>query len=143
MTGTAVARAVVALSVLSACAAGVVAVGPGARTAQSGPPILSPAAAARLAAMKQDAASDVESMRELSQQMVDQLFSYAELGYQEFETSRYLTATLEKHGFRIERNIAGIPTGWTATWGSGCLHTSRKRAKSSRQRAPSHEGTKV
>jgi len=93
--------------------------------------------------MKQDAASDVESMRELSQQMVDQLFSYAELGYQEFETSRYLTATLEKHGFRIERNIAGIPTGWTATWGSGCLHTSRKRAKSPRQKAPSHEGTKV
>src|SRR5207253_6900156 len=36
-----------------------------------------------------------------------------------FETSRYLTDILEKNGFRIERDYAGIPTAWVATWGSG------------------------
>jgi aminobenzoyl-glutamate utilization protein B len=51
--------------------------------------------------------------------MVDQVFSFAELGFQEFETSKYLTALLEKEGFRVERGVAGIPTAWTATWGSG------------------------
>ncbi|MEO8256768.1 MAG: amidohydrolase [Acidobacteriota bacterium] len=69
--------------------------------------------------LKRAAAADVEAMREQTQQMVDQIFSYAELGYQEVETSTYLTDVLERNGFRIERNVAGMPTGWTATWGSG------------------------
>ena len=51
--------------------------------------------------------------------MVDQVFSFAEPGFQEIETSKYLTGVLEKHGFTIERNYAGIPTAWVATWGSG------------------------
>src|SRR5215207_1428357 len=72
----------------------------------------------KLEGWKRLAAADVDSMRELTQQMVDQVFSYAELGYQEIETSNYLTDVLERNGFRIERNIAGMPTGWTATWGS-------------------------
>jgi aminobenzoyl-glutamate utilization protein B len=51
--------------------------------------------------------------------MVDQVFSYGELGFQEFETQKYLTGILEKEGFTIERGVAGIPTAWTARWGSG------------------------
>jgi aminobenzoyl-glutamate utilization protein B len=74
---------------------------------------------AKLDGLKKAAAADVDGMRELTQQMVDQIFSYAELGYQEVETSKYLTDVLEKNGFKIERNVAGMPTGWTATWGSG------------------------
>ena len=73
----------------------------------------------KLDGLKRAAAADVDGMRELTQQMVDQIFSYAELGYQEVETSKYLTDVLERNGFRIERNVAGMPTGWTATWGSG------------------------
>jgi aminobenzoyl-glutamate utilization protein B len=69
--------------------------------------------------LKKAAAADVDGMREFTQQMVDQIFSYAELGYQEVETSKYLTGVLEKNGFSIERNVAGMPTGWTAAWGSG------------------------
>src|SRR5207253_2308955 len=68
---------------------------------------------------KKDAIADVDAMRELTQQMVDQVFSFGELGFQEVETSRYLTAILEKNGFKIERGYAGIPTAWMATWGSG------------------------
>jgi hypothetical protein len=51
--------------------------------------------------------------------MVDMIFSYGELGFQEVETAKYLTGILEKEGFKIERNVAGIPTAWVATWGSG------------------------
>ena len=53
------------------------------------------------------------------QEMVDMVFSFGELGFQETETSKYLTSILEKNGFTIERGIAGIPTAWMAKWGSG------------------------
>ena len=69
--------------------------------------------------LKQEALADVEAMAKQTQVMVDTVFSFAELGFQEFETSKYLTGILEKEGFTIERGIAGIPTAWMATWGSG------------------------
>src|SRR2546425_5577285 len=72
-----------------------------------------------LPALKQEAAAEVDGLQTLTQQMVDQIFSYSELGFQEFETSRYVTGILEKNGFRVERSVAGIPTAWVATYGSG------------------------
>ena len=51
--------------------------------------------------------------------MVDQIFSYGELGFQETETSNYLVTLLRKHGFTVETGVAGIPTAFMATWGSG------------------------
>src|SRR5262245_31742974 len=71
------------------------------------------------AAMKADLVGQIDGMKKQAQVMVDSVFSFAELGFQEFETSKYLTGILEKEGFRIERGIAGIPTAWLATWGSG------------------------
>src|SRR5215475_745286 len=71
------------------------------------------------AAMKADLAGQIDAMKKQAQVMVDSVFSFAELGFQEFETSKYLTGILEKEGFKIERGIAGIPTAWVATWGSG------------------------
>ena len=47
------------------------------------------------------------------------VFSFGEPGFQEFETVKYLTGILEQNGFKVERNVAGIPTGFVATWGSG------------------------
>lgn len=75
--------------------------------------------AGKVKAMKADAAGEVEAMKTRTQIMVDSIFSFAELGMQEFETSKYITGILEKEGFAIERGIAGIPTAWVATWGSG------------------------
>src|SRR4029434_5541584 len=51
--------------------------------------------------------------------MVDQVFSYGELGCQEFETSKYLVGVLKKNGFSVQEGVAGIPTAFMATWGSG------------------------
>ena len=58
-------------------------------------------------------------MREDIARMNDQVFSFAELGFQEFETSKYLTDILRKNGFTIQENLAGIPTACMASWGSG------------------------
>src|SRR5882724_3923992 len=68
---------------------------------------------------KEQVSNDVEGMKKRTQVMIDQVFSYAELGFQEYETSKYLTGILAKEGFKIERGISGIPTAWMATWGSG------------------------
>jgi aminobenzoyl-glutamate utilization protein B len=61
----------------------------------------------------------VEKRRKLAQVMNDTVFSFGELAYQEFETSKYLSGLLEKNGFSVERGVAGIPTAWVARWGSG------------------------
>jgi aminobenzoyl-glutamate utilization protein B len=54
-----------------------------------------------------------------TQVMIDKVFSFAELGFQEYETSTYLTGILEAAGFTIERGISGIPTAWMARWSQG------------------------
>ncbi len=69
--------------------------------------------------LKREAASEVDKLQKLTQEMVDSIFSFAELGFQEYETSKYVTGILEKRGFRIERGVAGIPTAWVASYGSG------------------------
>jgi aminobenzoyl-glutamate utilization protein B len=74
---------------------------------------------ARLTQLKQGAVAEIDRMTTFTQQMVDQVFSFAELGFQEFETSRYLTDILKKNGFVVQEGIAGIPTAWVASWGTG------------------------
>lgn len=69
--------------------------------------------------LKADAVAEVEKNAILGQQINDMLFSFSELGFQEYETFKYLTTLLEKNGFKIEKGVAGIPTAWIATWGSG------------------------
>jgi aminobenzoyl-glutamate utilization protein B len=71
------------------------------------------------ASMKADLVGQIDAMKKQAQVMVDSVFSFGELGFQEFETSKYLTGILEKEGFQIQRNYAGIPTAWVASWGSG------------------------
>jgi aminobenzoyl-glutamate utilization protein B len=70
-------------------------------------------------AYKKEAAAGVDRMAKMAQEMVDTVFSFGELGHQEVETSRYLTAVLERNGFTIQRGVSGIPTAWVARWGSG------------------------
>ena len=68
---------------------------------------------------KADVSLEVDGMREDIQRMNDTVFSFAEPGFQEFETSKYLSDILERNGFKIERGLAGIPTAFMATWGTG------------------------
>jgi len=83
-------------------------------------PAPKPAAAdPRVEKLKTEAVAAVDGMSVFTQQMVDSIFSFGELGFQEVETNRYLIDILKKNGFSVQEGIAGIPTAFMATWGSG------------------------
>ena len=73
----------------------------------------------QLEKLKAEASVEIDAKAKMIQEMVDQVFSFGELGMQEFETSKYLTGILEQNGFKVERGVAGMPTAFTARWGSG------------------------
>lgn len=73
----------------------------------------------KLDKLKAEAVAAVEANKVQAQQINDMLFSFSELGFQEEESFKYLTTLLEKEGFTVQKGIAGIPTAWIATWGSG------------------------
>ena len=66
-----------------------------------------------------EVSSEVRANAKLAQVIVDKLFSFSELGFQEVETARYLTGLLRENGFAVEAGVSGIPTAWWATWGDG------------------------
>ena len=74
---------------------------------------------ADLDAWKSQLVEYIQGQQSFTANMVDQIFSYGELGFQEFETSRYLVDLLRDNGFTVEEGVAGIPTAWVATWGEG------------------------
>jgi aminobenzoyl-glutamate utilization protein B len=105
-----------------AIAAAVPQAGPRAAQAPAGKPAPAPAKVdPRVATLKQQVLADVASpaMYDFGQVMTDMVFSYGELGFQEVETTKYLTGVLKENGFSIETGVAGIPTAWVAKWGSG------------------------
>ena len=69
--------------------------------------------------LKNQAMEEVEANRKLVQEITDSLFSFSELGYQEYESAKYVTSLLEKDGFRVKQGLAGMPTAFVAEWGSG------------------------
>jgi len=56
----------------------------------------------RLEQYKRDVGLEVDGLGEMVQRMNDQVFSFAELGFQEFETTKYLTGILKQNGFTIQ-----------------------------------------
>src|SRR5918994_6603399 len=75
---------------------------------------LDPNAEARLGVLKTEGAAGVDDLQDFTQKMVDSVFSFGDLGFQEIETSKYLTNILRQQGFTIEHGISGIPTAWMA-----------------------------
>ena len=84
--------------------------------AQDGGPAADPPL---LTGLKGEAVARVDELQKLTQEIVDSLFSFSELGFQEFETQRYLSGLLEANGFFVEQGVSGIPSSWWATWGEG------------------------
>lgn len=68
---------------------------------------------------KKETIKSLDGKYKTAQEMVDMVFSFSELGFQEEESAAYLTGILQKNGFTIEKGIAGIPTAWMAKWGNG------------------------
>tara|TARA_B110000046_G_C13001564_1_gene402405 strand:- start:565 stop:2202 length:1638 start_codon:yes stop_codon:yes gene_type:complete len=69
--------------------------------------------------IKTEILKKVQERHKNTQVMIDKVFSFAELGFQEYESSAYLTSILENAGFIIEKGISGIPTAWMARWSYG------------------------
>src|SRR3954466_2330548 len=84
-------------------------------------PSPTPQAAAnpQLETYKRNVGMEVDAMGENIQKMNDTVFSFAEPGFQEFETSKYLVGILRQNGFAVQEGVAGIPTAFVARWGSG------------------------
>jgi aminobenzoyl-glutamate utilization protein B len=83
------------------------------------PPMNIPKDDARIQKLKAEVGADVEAMKDHTQQMVDSIFSFGELGFQEVETHRYVVDILKKNGFTVEEGVAGVPTAFMASWGTG------------------------
>lgn len=71
------------------------------------------------ATLKAELAGIVDGKAKLTQEIVDTVFSFAEVGFHETETMRYLTEMLRAEGFTIETGVGGMPTAWVATWSNG------------------------
>ncbi len=74
---------------------------------------------ARIARLKAEVAREIDGKSKMVQEIVDQLFSYGELGMQEFESSKFTADLLQAQGFKVDRGVGGLPTAWVARWGSG------------------------
>lgn len=59
----------------------------------------------------------IEKNKERMIELSDKIWELAELGLIEFSSSKLLADELEKHGFKVERGIAGMPTAFVAAWG--------------------------
>ena len=62
---------------------------------------------------------DIDNDGEAYSKIAQQIWSYAEMGYQEEQSSALLQKTLADQGFEIETGVAEIPTAFVARYGSG------------------------
>lgn len=64
----------------------------------------------------------MQQLQQRSQEYGDialQIWDLAELGYLEYESSKILQQKLQSEGFTVEAGVAGMPTAFVASWGSG------------------------
>jgi aminobenzoyl-glutamate utilization protein B len=68
---------------------------------------------------KDDVFKSIDSKYDQYSNIAHRIWEFAEVGYQEVKSSDLLQETLTKSGFKIEKGVAGIPTAFVATYGSG------------------------
>lgn len=76
-------------------------------------------AEADIAEFKAGVFSAIDSGEQGNGEIALSIWRYAELGYQEHQSSSLLQATLRDAGFSVEAEVAGIPTAFVASWGTG------------------------
>ena len=62
---------------------------------------------------------NINNHQEQFERVAMKIWDYAEVGYQEFQSSNLLKKELLKEGFIIKENVANIPTAFTAEFGNG------------------------
>src|SRR5206468_1193305 len=61
----------------------------------------------------------IEKNQKLFTEASDNLWEYAETGYEEYKSAELLCEVLESEGFHIERGLAGMKTSFVASYGQG------------------------
>ncbi len=70
-------------------------------------------------ALKKESASTLDSDYDAYKKIALSIWDYAELGFKENESTALLQNTLRDNGFTVDTGVAGMPTAFVATYGSG------------------------
>ncbi|MES2848412.1 MAG: amidohydrolase [Bacteroidota bacterium] len=73
----------------------------------------------KIDALKDELAINIQSGYDAYKKIALSIWDYAEVGYKEIKSSALLQNTLKDNGFAIEPGVAGMPTAFVATYGSG------------------------
>ncbi len=69
--------------------------------------------------LKSIAFKDLDGKYDFYKKIALQIGDYAELGFKEVKSSGLLESTLKDNGFTIQTGVAGMPTAFVASYGSG------------------------
>ncbi len=69
--------------------------------------------------LKNEVAKNIQSGYEMYKKIALNLWEYAEVGFKETKSSVLLQNTLKDNGFKVNAGVAGMPTAFVATYGSG------------------------
>ncbi|MCH7321640.1 M20 family metallopeptidase [Solibacillus sp. MA9] len=61
----------------------------------------------------------IEQKRDKIIELSDKIWESPEIHFQEFKSSEYLCTSLEEEGFQVERDVAGLKTGFIGSFGNG------------------------
>nr|WP_299340014.1 amidohydrolase [Allomuricauda sp.] len=81
--------------------------------------IVFPTMAQKMSSDKKAIINSVEKHKQNLIQISDSIWALAETAFDEHESSRILADYAEKNGFNVERGVAGMPTAFVASYGSG------------------------
>ena len=62
---------------------------------------------------------NIEKHKQKFENVANEIWDYAEVGYQEFKSTNLLINALQSQGFEIKTNLAGIPTAFIAEFNNG------------------------
>lgn len=68
---------------------------------------------------KQEVIRSIDSKYEQYRGIAGTIWNFAEVGFQETKSSALLQETLTKSGFKVEAGVAGMPTAFVASYGTG------------------------
>src|SRR5258706_12285976 len=69
--------------------------------------------------LKTEVFKSIDSKLDFYTSVEQRIWGFAEVGFQETQSSALLQQTLKDGGFKIEAGIAGMPTAFVASFGSG------------------------
>jgi aminobenzoyl-glutamate utilization protein B len=72
-----------------------------------------------VATLKKEAFADIDARADRLGRLGDAIFSYSEIGFQEYKTVALVSKELSSHGFTVKTGVADMPTAYMATYGSG------------------------